>query len=237
MMAKWPPFSIPTESIPGCMFTANLVILAQICDELSRKQATFPTILSQNGQNDLEGQGQWPPFSIPNKCIPGCMFGANLVILAQICDELSRKQATFPTILSQNGQNDLEGQGQLSPFSIPNKCIPGCMFGANLVILAQICDELSCGQARFPRILSQKGQNYLEGQGQWPPFSYQPRVSQDACLVQIWWFQLKSMTNYRADKVKFTDGRTNRRRQRQYPFSLKGQGVIKPSLDHFTNIV
>ena len=41
---------------------------------------------------------------------------------------------------------------------------------------------------------------------------YQPRVSQDACLVQIWWFQLTVVTNYRADKVKFTnrwtDGQT-----------------------------
>ena len=44
-----------------------------------------------------------------------------------------------------------------------------------------------------------------------PYFQYQPRVSHDACLVHIWWFQLKFMTNYRADKVKFTDGRTDRR--------------------------
>ena len=40
-------------------------------------------------KNDIEGQGQWPPFSIPAEGIPGCMFGANLVILTQICDELS----------------------------------------------------------------------------------------------------------------------------------------------------
>ena len=43
------------------------------------------------------------------------------------------------------------------------------MFVANLVILAQIYNELSnlsCGQAEFPRILSQNGQNDLEGQGQ-----------------------------------------------------------------------
>ena len=40
------------------------------------------------------------------------MFGANLVILAQTCDELSHRQAKFPRILSQNGPNDLEGQGQ-----------------------------------------------------------------------------------------------------------------------------
>ena len=42
-------------------------------------------------------------------------------------------------------------------------------------------------------------------------FQYQPRVSHDARLVQIWWFQLKFVTSYRADKVKFTDGRTDRR--------------------------
>ena len=70
------------------MFAANLVILAQIYDELSRGQAKFPRILSQNGQNDPEGHGQWPPVSKPAVSIPGCMFAANLVILAQICDEL-----------------------------------------------------------------------------------------------------------------------------------------------------
>ena len=68
------------------MFGANLVILAQICDELLRGQAECPKILSQNGQNDLEGQSQWPPFSIPGESIPGRMFGANLVIPFQICD-------------------------------------------------------------------------------------------------------------------------------------------------------
>ena len=35
---------------------------------------------------------------------------------------------------------------------------------------------------------------------------YQSRVSQEACLVQIWWFQLESVMSYRADEVKFTDG-------------------------------
>ena len=110
--------------------------------------AKFPRILSQNGQNDLEGQGQWPPFSKPAESIPGYMFGANLVILAQIYDELSCWEAKFPRILSQNGQNDLEGQGLWPPFSIPAETIPWCMFGANLVIPAQICDELSCGQGK-----------------------------------------------------------------------------------------
>ena len=60
-------------------------------------------------------------------------------------------------------------------------------------------------------------------------FQYQSRVSHDAYLVQIWWFQLKFVMSYHADKVKFmdrrTDGQMDRRRQRQYPFGLKGQGV------------
>ena len=77
------------------------------------------------------------------------MFGANLLILIQICDELSRGQAEFPGILSQNGQNDIEGEGQWPPFSIPAENIPGYIFGTNLVIPAQICDELSCGQDKF----------------------------------------------------------------------------------------
>ena len=74
------------------MFGANFVILAQICGELSCGQAEFPRILSQNGQNDLEGQGQWPSFSKPADSISGYMFGANLVIPAQTSDELSRGQ-------------------------------------------------------------------------------------------------------------------------------------------------
>ena len=36
---------------------------------------------------------------------------------------------------------------------------------AHLVIVAQIHYKLTCGQAEFPRILSQNGQNDLEGQG------------------------------------------------------------------------
>ena len=75
------------------------------------------------------------------------MFGANLVILSQICDELFCGPAKFPRILSQNGQNDLEGKGPL--FSIPAESITGCIFVTNLMILAQICDELSCGQSKF----------------------------------------------------------------------------------------
>ena len=50
----------------------------------------FPSILSQNGE-----QGRWPQFSIQAESIPGCMFGANLVVLAQIYDELLCGQADY----------------------------------------------------------------------------------------------------------------------------------------------
>ena len=68
-----------------------------------------------------------------------------LVIPVQICDELLCGQVQFPKNLS---QNDLEGQGQWLPFSIPAESIQWCMFGAKLVILAHICDKLLCGQAK-----------------------------------------------------------------------------------------
>ena len=91
------------------MFGAKLVIVAQVCEELSQRQAGFPSILSQNGQNDFKDKGQWPPVSISAESMPGCIFGANLVILTQIYDELLCGQDKFPIILRQNGQNDLEG--------------------------------------------------------------------------------------------------------------------------------
>ena len=100
--------------------------------------------------------------------------------------QLSREQAKFPRILSQNSQNNLEGQGQLPPYSTPAESIPRFMFGANLVILAQICDELSSRQAKFPRILSQNGKMTLKVTVNDLHFPYQLRVSHDACLVQIW---------------------------------------------------
>ena len=76
------------------------------------------------------------------------MFGASLVIVAQIYDELSRGQTEFPRIRSQNGQSDIEGQCQWYIFPTPTESIPWCKFGANLVIPDEIGDELSCWQGK-----------------------------------------------------------------------------------------
>ena len=89
--------------------------------------------------NDLEGQGQWPPFSVPAEIIPRCTFGSKLVIIAQIHYKLLIGQAKFPRILSQNSQNDLECHGKWPSFSVPAESIPRCMFDINLIIPAQIC--------------------------------------------------------------------------------------------------
>ena len=92
------------------MFGANLVIPSQICDELLCRQAKFPRILSQDGQNYLEGQGQWPQFSIPAESIPGCIFVANLMILAQICDEWCHGRTDCRT----DGHTDVGNDNTLS---------------------------------------------------------------------------------------------------------------------------
>ena len=70
------------------------------------------------------------------------MFGANLVILAQICDELSRRQAEFPTILSKMAKMTVKVKVNDHHFQYQLRSIPWCIFGANLVISVQICDEL-----------------------------------------------------------------------------------------------
>ena len=98
-MAKWlwrsrsmsPVFNTSQKNIKMHIW-CKLVILAQILYTLLRRQTKFPRILSQNGQNDPEGQGQRPLYSIPAESIPWCMFGANLVFPTQICDESSCRQ-------------------------------------------------------------------------------------------------------------------------------------------------
>ena len=70
----------------------------------------------------------------------------------------------------------------------------------------QIYYKLSCAYANFPRILSQMvkmSKVVFKFKVSDTYFQYQLRVIHDAYLVQLWWFQLQSVTRYRADKVKF----------------------------------
>ena len=94
---------IPVKSIPGYIFGANMVIVAQIYYKLLRGQHKFPRILSQNGPNDLEGQCQWLP---------------NLVIPAQIYDELSCTKGKF-TDGQTDGRSDGRMDGQTQATIVP----------------------------------------------------------------------------------------------------------------------
>ena len=164
------------------------------------------------------------PFSIPAERITICIFGANFMIVVPIHYKLSWGQVKYPRIPSQNGRNYLGDQGQWPSFSVLNKTIQWHLFGVKLVISTQICDELSCGQDKFPYNSESKWPK-------WPFFHYQLRVFHEACLVPIWWFQLKSVTSYHAEKVKFMDGQADGRTGGRVdagnyntPFGLKGQG-------------
>ena len=82
-MTKWPwraitPIFNTSRKNPKLPIGANLVNVTQIYYKISRGQAEFSRILSQNGSNGLEGQDQWPPFSVLTENIPRCMFGGNI---------------------------------------------------------------------------------------------------------------------------------------------------------------
>ena len=129
------------------MFGANFVILAQICDELSRGQAEFPINLSKMAKMTLKVKVNDLHFLYqPRVSQDACLEQIWWFLLKSVTSY--RGQAEFPIIVSKNGQNDLEGQCRWSPFSIPADSIPGCMFRANLVIPAQTYDQLLCRQGK-----------------------------------------------------------------------------------------
>ena len=86
---------------------------------------------------------KWPQrsrsmtFSITAERIPGCLFGANFVIVTQIHYELSCRQSKFPIILSHSSQNDLEDQGQ-RPSWVYHRMHVLCKFGDSSSILRQV---------------------------------------------------------------------------------------------------
>ena len=80
-------------------------------------------------KNDLEGQGQRPPFSIPAESISGCMFGDSSSNPLKVIARTSRNSYNSES----NGQNDLEGQGQMTSIFNTSREYPRmqiwCKFG------------------------------------------------------------------------------------------------------------
>ena len=127
---QWPLYSKPVWRISRRIFGTNLMILVQIHYKLLHGQAKFPRILSQNGQNYLECQGQWP-----------------LILNNSWEYPMMHTWHKFGDS-SPNGQNYLEGRDEWLIFSIPTESVSGCMFIAKLVIIAQIGGQLSCGKSK-----------------------------------------------------------------------------------------
>ena len=127
--------------------------------------------------------------------------------------KLSWRQAKFPWLLSQNDQNDLNGQGQWLSFSIQlelsnDACLVHIRWFQFKSVTSYYADKPNFLEfwVKMVKLTLMVKVNDLH-------FKYQLRISHDARLVQIWWFQLKSVTIYHADKVKLTDGQTDRRIQ------------------------
>ena len=215
MMAKWPwrsksmtPIFNTSRKNPKMHNWCKFGDSSSIHYKLSLRQATFLRILSQNGRPWRSKS--MTSISIPAESIPGCMFGANLVILAQICDELSYRQAEFPRILGQNGKTNLKVKVNDLHFQYQSRVSQDeCLvqiWWFQLKSVASYCVD----KPNFLEFWFKMALMNLKVKVNDLHFQFQSRVSQDACLMQFWWFQLKSVKNYLADKVKFTDGRTNR---------------------------
>ena len=93
-----------------CQLTQTRATLGCVAP-FGRLRSVHESAVESLCQNDLGGEVQGPPFSITGESILGCVFGPNLVIIAEIDIELLCVQSKFTRILIQNGQNDIEGQG------------------------------------------------------------------------------------------------------------------------------
>ena len=106
--------------------------------------------------------------------------------VATIPQNLLSVQARFLPILAVFGRNDLESQGQRSPYAIPSENYPKWIKMPNLEALATMLQKLSSVQARFWPILAVFGPNDIEGQGQMSLYASHLRTIQDASKCQIW---------------------------------------------------
>ena len=70
---------------PKMHIGSNLVLLAENPLQVIWRKSRMPKILGQKGQNDFEGQGQWPPFSILGENILGCLWLGHETMVCAVC--------------------------------------------------------------------------------------------------------------------------------------------------------
>ena len=112
--------------------------------------------------NDLEGQGEWPPFSIPAERIQRCIFGGNLVILAEIHYKLLtpifNQEATMPLLTEQS-----------RGITRPSKC------------------QLHLNGGNIPRVASSKSQRLVNNKGK---SHIRDRLQQATPVLWPTWFRV-----------------------------------------------
>ena len=145
-------FAIGLWRVPWYTIGANLVMLDQNRDKLSRWKARFSLIW-----RILMPKWPWRSRSIYT-IFSRILEGSKIHIWCKFGDP---RLKTWWVILWTNPflvdlivltPNDLEGQGQSTPFSIGLWRVPWYTIGANLAMLAQNRDELSCRKACFSLI-------------------------------------------------------------------------------------
>ena len=93
---------------------------------------------------------QSTPFSEAALLVQRCTIGANMGILAENGDELSRRQGQLRARFSVQVPLTLNVRvNHAHSFSIASLLVPRCTIGANLVIPALTGDELSRRQGRY----------------------------------------------------------------------------------------
>ena len=95
----------------------------------------------------------WQPcqissYAILSMNVPRYTYKPNLVTLGTFSQKLLSGQARFGPILTVFGPNDLEVQGQISPYAIPSENFPRYIYKPNLVILGTFFQKLSSSHWR-----------------------------------------------------------------------------------------
>ena len=151
----------PRQSTTKCMFSQNPKLIGSVTSDglidiykrrvslniIQKSANRFGRKIGFKIENESEDQHQSSPKLIGILRVLRCIFGPNLVILTWTAYELWCCKAQNEVKFNFQVKFDLEVQGQSSPKTIGTSTKVFCICGPNLVILAWMSDELSCGQA------------------------------------------------------------------------------------------